>query len=39
MSPRRRISDQPHPAYTPGAGLVLIGIALFWALIAAASLA
>lgn len=36
MSPRRRTSDQPHPAYTPGAALVLVAIVLFWALVAAA---
>ena len=34
MSPRRRASDQPHPAYTPGAWLVVAAIVLFLVLIA-----
>lgn len=33
MSPRRRTSDQPHPAYTPGAWPTLSALLLFWALV------
>jgi hypothetical protein len=38
MSPRRRISDQSHPAYTPGAWPVGSALLLFWALVIAAML-
>ncbi|MGN6655728.1 MAG: hypothetical protein ACTHJ9_10360 [Rhodanobacter sp.] len=36
MNPRRRITDQPHPAHTPGAWPVASGVLLFWALVLAA---
>jgi hypothetical protein len=36
MSPRRRISDQPHPAYASEARWVVSAILLFWAVVIAA---
>lgn len=38
MIPRRRITDQPHPAYTPGAWPVASAVLLFWALVITAAL-
>ena len=38
MSPRRRVTDQPHPASEPVAWPALSALLLFWALLIAGML-